>query len=109
MREEFNRLVSQKMYDGAPFEIGDTEYPVVETVYTWHPSIGDTDGKEQVADLYARFGFVIFLDMLPRAKVMQNIDYERMKIRESLKELDREAAVVKSGSLDEVNEILRDF
>lgn len=109
LREEFNELISKKLFDGKPFDIGDEEYKVIETVYCFHPSISDTDGKKQVADLYANFGFVIFLDMLPRAKVIENIYYERMKIEQSLKELEEEEDFARCGDLDRVNEVLRDF
>lgn len=109
LREEFNKLVSEKMYDGNPFDVGDEEYKVIETVYSFHPSISNTDGKEQVANLYVDFGFIILLDMLPRARVFQNIEYERAKINQSLRELEEEAYLARSGDLSEVNEVLRDF
>lgn len=101
LREEFNSLVSERLYNGAPFDVGDSEYPVIETVYAWHPSISNADGKEQVADLYAKFGFVIFLDMLPRAKAMRDIEHRRMEIKESLNDLTREELFVRSSDLNE--------
>lgn len=32
LREEFDSLVSERLYNGAPFDVGDSEYPVIETV-----------------------------------------------------------------------------
>ena len=109
LREEFNKLVSEKMYDGKPFDIGDEEYKVIETVYCFHPSISETNGKEQVANLYIDFGFVIFLDMLPRARVIANIEHERVELNKKLEELNRQACLASFNNLSDVNEVLRDF
>lgn len=107
LREEFDKIVSKKI--GAEFMVPDHEYKVIETVYAFHPSIKDNGGKEQVADLYVNYGYIIFLDMLPRAKVMENIEYERYEIDAKLKELKRQADIASLNSLEEVSEVLRDF
>ena len=107
LKEEFNKLVSEKT--GKVFEVSEYEYDTIEKVYSWHPSIDDVNGKEQVADLYVNFGYVIFLDMLSRAKVMENIEYERLNLDSKLKELQAQKAIANFNPLVEVNEILRDF
>lgn len=33
-------------------EISQKDYSIVEHVYTWHPSISEVEGKEQIAELY---------------------------------------------------------
>lgn len=33
-------------------EISQKDYSIVEHVYTWHPSISEVEGKEQIAKLY---------------------------------------------------------
>lgn len=48
--------------------VTDEQYKVIEEVYMWHPSIRNTSGKDEVAELYKSFGMTIFHDMLPRAK-----------------------------------------
>lgn len=37
-------------------EISQKDYSIVEHVYTWHPSISEVEGKEQIAELYKSFG-----------------------------------------------------
>lgn len=40
--------------------VTDEQYKVIEEVYTWHPSILNTSGKDEVAELYKSFGMTIF-------------------------------------------------
>lgn len=37
-------------------EISQKDYSIVEHVYTWHPSISEVEGKEQIADCKLRVG-----------------------------------------------------
>ena len=34
--------------------VTDEQYKVIEEVYMWHPSIRNTSGKDEVAELYSR-------------------------------------------------------
>ncbi len=34
--------------------VTDEQYKVIEEVYMWHPSIRNTSGKDEVAELYGR-------------------------------------------------------
>lgn len=43
--------------------VTDEQYKVIEEVYMWHPSIRNTSGKDEVAELYKSFGMTIFHDM----------------------------------------------
>lgn len=36
--------------------VTDEQYKVIEEVYMWHPSIRNTSGKDEVAELYKSFG-----------------------------------------------------
>ena len=67
----------------------DVEYEVIEFVYTYHPSISATDGKNQIAMLYSTFGMRIIFDMLETANRSQKIEEERLELRNRLLELDR--------------------
>ena len=69
----------------------DVEYEMIEFVYTYHPSISATDGKNQIAMLYSAFGMRIITDMIETAKRAQEIEDERFKLRGRLLELEREA------------------
>ena len=55
--------------------VTDEQYKVIEEVYMWHPSIRNTSGKDEVAELYKSFGMTIFHDMLPRARGEMNTLY----------------------------------
>ena len=44
-------------------EISQKDYSIVEHVYTWHPSISEVEGKEQIAELYKSFGMPIIKNM----------------------------------------------
>lgn len=68
MKQEFEKLIHA--------EIGDKDYRTIEYVYTWYPTISETNGKEQIADLYVNFGMPIILDMVERAGKMEKLEGE---------------------------------
>ena len=67
-------------------KVTDEQYKIIEAVYMWHPSVRDTSGKDEVAELFKSFGMSIFHDMLPRAKKAQELDE---KLRVAQREVDR--------------------
>lgn len=85
-KREFEEMVGKT--------VSDAEYELIEAVYQWHPSVRETSGKEEVAELYKSFGITIFLDMFPRAEKNRALDTkfryvqtEMERIREEIKEL----------------------
>jgi hypothetical protein len=56
--------------------VPDKEWGVIEFVYTWHPLISETKGKDQVAYLYDNFGIGIFNEMLSKAEKAHKLDIE---------------------------------
>lgn len=77
MKAEFEAMAGKS--------VTDEEYKVIEAVYTWHPAINDTTGKDQMKTLYTQFGFGVIRGMLPVAEKMEKLDGER---RELLAQLD---------------------
>jgi hypothetical protein len=77
MKAEFEAMAGKS--------VTDEEYKVIEVVYTWHPAINDTTGKDQMKTLYTQFGFGVIRGMLPIAEKMEKLDGER---RELLAQLD---------------------
>ena len=77
MKAEFEAMAGKS--------VTDEEYKVIEAVYTWHPTINDTTGKDQMKTLYTQFGFGVIRGMLPVAEKMEKLDGER---RELLAQLD---------------------
>lgn len=63
----------------------DEEFGIITTVYNFHPSISETLGKDQIADLYNNFGMMVIRDMLPRAEEMKVLESELLKARNELK------------------------
>ena len=67
--------------------IGETDYNVIEFVYTYHPSISNGDGKKQIAAIYnLPGGMRIIKDMLSTAQnaeaIHAKIDYFRSQMKE---------------------------
>ena len=74
--------------------VSDADYGIIETVYQWHPLIRNTSGKDEVTELYERFGITIFLDMLPRAEKafelegrLRCVQAEENRIKEEIRDL----------------------
>ena len=53
----------------------ESEYKDIEFVYTFHPSISNTEGKTQIAKLYELGGNRLIKDMIPTARKAQRILY----------------------------------
>lgn len=73
LREEFDRIAEAR---GCEIQITTEDYEVIETVYMYHPAIGEANGKEQIVELVGNYGMVIIRDMLPRAQQMQDLEEE---------------------------------
>lgn len=95
-REEFERsCIEVKPQDNKrPTE---SEYKLIEYVYTFHPSISEVEGKKQIAYLYLSFGMSIIQDMKPRAELMEKKESELRAAREALKKVQDEIAEIRAG------------
>lgn len=83
--------------------VTDEQYKVIEEVYMWHPSILNTSGKDEVAELYKSFGMTIFHDMLPRAKKAHELE----QLRENRMELEAEIEG-KENALNIIDKIIEE-
>lgn len=77
--------------------VSDTDYALIERVYTFHPAISETEGKRQIAELYVNFGMVLIMDMLPRAEVMATKERELREARAELSRIQEEIEEIKRG------------
>ena len=77
--------------------VSDDDYKLIEYVYTFHPSISETEGKRQVALLYHEFGIRIFQDMKPTADRNRELDVEIGRARHHLQSLLDEADELRKG------------
>lgn len=63
MKKEFEGLTGKT--------VSDEEYGTIEYVYTYHPAISETEGKDQIARLYTDYGMTVIEDMVERAGKME--------------------------------------
>lgn len=97
-RTEFEHQVLEVVKEGKiPPEPTDEQYKLIEYVYTFHPSISETDGKKQIAMLYVNFGMSIIQDMKPRAELMEKKEAQLRAARMALEEVQREIAEIRAG------------
>lgn len=66
MKHEFEDLTGK--------QVSDEDYSTVNYVYTWYPTISETEGKAQIAKLYTDFGMSLIEDMAWRAGQMEKSD-----------------------------------
>ena len=88
-REEFEAKLGR--------EVNPAEYKDIEYVYTFHPSISDTDGKKQIADLYKLGGIRLIRDMIPTARKAQEIEDEIRELNLQLANAKRAYEALKRG------------
>ena len=78
-REEFEYAVTKLTGDSDYFRthaLSVQDYTDIEYVYTWHPAISETKGKEQIAWLYVNFGMCVISDMYETASLNEDLDDE---------------------------------
>ena len=51
--------------------VSEEDYKVIEKVYTFHPAM---KYKQDIADIYTRFGMTVIHDMLPRAEKVEELE-----------------------------------
>ncbi|MTK05671.1 MAG: hypothetical protein F8N38_01095 [Hungatella sp.] len=76
MKQEFEKLIHA--------EVSESDYNVIDYVYTWYPTVSETEGKNQIAELYVSFGMAIITDMVPRARKMEDLENELRAIQQKL-------------------------
>lgn len=68
MKEEFENRIGR--------EIPSNEYREIEYVYTWHPAISSTEGKDQIAAIFNAGGMVVIRSMKEAAEMAEVLDNE---------------------------------
>lgn len=79
----------------------ESEYKDIEFVYTFHPSISNTEGKTQIAQLYKIGGMRLIKDMLPTARKAQELDNKIMAANANLMRLKRQSEMLANGEESE--------
>ena len=77
--------------------IPDSEYDIIETVYTFHPSIDAVKGKKQIAELFLLGGIRLIRDMVPTAMKARELEDQIMSTRNRLEQLQASMKALKNG------------
>lgn len=77
--------------------VSDRDYKVIELVYTWHPAISETEGKDQIAAIFNAGGMSVIQDMVETAEMAMGIDNERRKLEQKMNALKERADRLASG------------
>ena len=81
--------------------ISEDDYKLIELVYTWHPSISETDGKAQILTLFKTCGMPLIRDMAETAVYMKNLSKERDRLLLHLDAINERMVSVEKGNLAE--------
>lgn len=96
-REEFDRECQRISKDYHAASVTDEMFSDINFVYTWYPTVSETEGKQQIAYLYITFGFAIIQDMHDRAREALKIDHEIARARERLRRREDQQSQLRNG------------
>ncbi len=81
--------------------VTEKEYKDIEFVYTFHPSVSNTEGKTQIAELYKIGGMRLIRDMIPTAKKAQILDEKIITVNTDLMKLKHQFEMLANGEESE--------
>ena len=81
--------------------VTESEYKDIEFVYTFHPSVSNTGGKTQIAELYKIGGIRLIRDMIPTAKKAQILEEKIITANTDLMKLKRQSEMLANGEESE--------
>ena len=97
MRYEFDELFQKAKKTIDVNKPTDEEYKAIEYVYTWHPSISNVKGKEQIVWIYCNLGMRGIYDMYGSAVTMENLDNRLRSAQARVKAIEEEIDNLKKG------------
>lgn len=90
-KQEFEKL--------ARSTVTNEEYKIIEKVYTWHPAIRNTDGKNQIATIFLAGGMAVMKNMQETAEYMIRLDKEMAALKAQMEKVKNRMEAVASGDL----------
>lgn len=72
--------------------VSQEEYEVIDKVYTFHPAFSETKGKDEIAELYNKFGFSVIQSMVPVADAEAFLDGKERLTKNKIAQLEKELA-----------------
>ena len=94
-KQEFEQRINER--------VTDNDYEIIEYIYTFHPSIDNGLGKEQIATIYQIGGMRVIRDMVQTAKLADRIYNERRLLQQKLDQLKEIEKDLKSGEEMDMN------
>ena len=82
LKEEFLKETELEDISGSHFE-------EINYVYTFHPSISETEGKKQIAQIYLAGEMAAIRDMTKRAMLQERLEHKKQNIQNMLLSLDK--------------------
>lgn len=77
MQSEFEEMLGEK--------VSASDYAIIDFVYTWHPTISNTRGKQQIVSLYKSGGIDLMKNLLSVAAMQavaeENMTFETAKVQ----------------------------
>lgn len=86
-----------KLSGDSTFSVTDKTFGMITHVYTFHPSISETNGKAQIAYLFYNFGMRIIKDMYPTATKMAELEEEKAEAVRNLNNINDKINKFKYG------------
>lgn len=77
--------------------VSEKNYSIIEKVYTFHPAISNTEGKDQIAQLYKIGGMSIILDMVKTAEIAADLDDEMRRARANVNWIQKRQEMLADG------------
>ena len=93
MKHEFEKCLGN--------QVTESEYKDIEFVYTFHPSVSNTGGKTQIAELYKIGGICLIRDMIPTAKKAQILEEKIITANTDLMKLKHQFEMLANGEESE--------
>lgn len=81
-------------------QVTDSEYKIIEMVYTWHPAISDTNGKDEIASIWKIGGMPLIKGMVEVAELTMKLDEEERKIKAQLEKIQNRKKEVANGNTE---------
>lgn len=90
--QEFEKRVNEA--------ITDSDWEIIQKVYTWHPAISDTNGKDEIASIWKIGGMPLIKGMVEVADLTMKLDEEERRIKAQLTKIQNRKKEVASGNTE---------
>lgn len=93
-------MTKQEFEERIDGTVSEKNYSIIEKVYTFHPAISNTEGKDQIAQIYKIGGMSIIRDMVKTAEVAAELEDEMRIARAKVSWIQRRQEMLAEGKRD---------